>query len=232
VIDENCTNPLAPTAPRHRVWTSWTPPVTPPSGDIVKYLLYARIPAQELNSVQIPASPATQVAETTDGTTTSLVDPNEYPAGLKVIHFVKAVLGGGQTDKSNEVMTTQFNDPPIANTDPTNNSSYVAIGTTPLVVPSTGNPTLLANDLDPDSPNRTLVGRIVIVSQPAHGALTNPTGNVTASGGFTYTATQTSPRYYGPDSFTYKVLGGEWAPGVPFSPDSAPGTVNIDIQKK
>jgi hypothetical protein len=93
-------------------------------------------------------------------------------------------------------------------------------------------PTLLANDTDADSPGRTLVGRIVIVSQPTHGVLTNPAGGVTASGGFTYTATRTTPQFYGSDSFTYKLLGGEWAPGVPFSPDSAPGTVNIDIRKK
>jgi hypothetical protein len=207
--------------------------VTPPSGDIVGYRLYARIPAQTLNGVPIAARPATQVNATANGTTTSLIDPTEYPAGLVVIHFVKALLAGGLTDKSNEVATTQFNDPPVANTDPTTNSRYVAIATTPLVVPGAANlPRLLANDTDADSPGRTLVGRIVILTQPAHGVLTDPANSITASGGFTYTATRTMPQYYGTDEFTYKVLAGEWAPGVPFSPDSDPGTARIDIRKK
>ena len=135
------------------------------------------------------------MADTFNGTTTSVVDTHEYPRGLVVIYFVKALLkGGGLTDKSNEVQITHFNDPPIANTDPTNNSRYAAIGTTPLVVPGTGRPKLLANDTDADSPDRTLAGRIVIVSQPTHGGLTNPPGDIIANGGFTYTATPTSPQ--------------------------------------
>ena len=87
-------------------------------------------------------------------------------------------------------------------------------------------PTLLANDTDTDSPLRTLVGRIVILTPPTKGTLTN----VTASGGFTYTANPGNANT-GADSFTYKVIGGLWAPGVPFSPDSAPATVNITIRR-
>ena len=52
------------------------------SGTIGRYACIARIPAQVLNGVQIPASAATEVAATTDATTTTLVDPNEYPHDL------------------------------------------------------------------------------------------------------------------------------------------------------
>jgi hypothetical protein len=192
----------------------------------VKYHLYRRFKAQVLNNVQIPASPATEVNATLDGTTLGVIDNTEYPHGLVVTYFVKAELGGGGlSDKSVEVEITAINDPPVANTDPSANSRYETVRTTPLVVPGPTNwPTLIANDTDADSPDRTLVGRIVILTQPTKGALTN----VTPSGGFTYTAV---PNRTGFDSFTYKLRGGEWAPNVPFSPDSDPGTANINIKK-
>ena len=79
------------------------------------------------------------------------------------------------------------------------------------------------NDTDTDSPLRPLAGRIVILTQPTKGTLTNPLNGVTASGGFTYTATRATPQYTGEDSFTYKVIGRCVGSGVPFSPDSGLG---------
>jgi VCBS repeat-containing protein len=78
-----------------------------------------------------------------------------------------------------------INPVPIANPD-----AYSVAEDGSLIVPAAG---VLANDTDA-KPNTTLTA--VVVSQPAHGALT-----LSQSGGFTYTPTAL---YRGPDSFTYQ----------------------------
>jgi VCBS repeat-containing protein len=88
------------------------------------------------------------------------------------------------------INVTCVNDAPVAQDD-----HYTTDEDTPLLVPAPG---ILGNDYDVDG-NELLTS--VLVSGPAHGTLTlNPDGS------FTYTP---NPKFYGTDTFTYRVFDGE-----------------------
>ena len=159
-----------------------------------------------LNGVRSRRAPPPRWLQTANASTTSLIDPNEYPKGLRVIYFVKTLLkGGGLTDKSNEVRSHALQR--SAGRDHRSHKRQIC-GDRHHLARGARHRRLLANDSDSDSPLEG--GRIVVLTLPTHGALTNPLNGVNTTGGFTYTATQTTPQYYGTDSFTYKLVSGRW----------------------
>lgn len=93
------------------------------------------------------------------------------------------------------ITITPVNDAPVANNDPSNDTSYEATEDGALTVDDGGND-VLANDTDADGDELSAAK----VSNPSHGTVT-----LNSDGSFTYTP---SGQYNGTDSFTYRANDG------------------------
>jgi VCBS repeat-containing protein len=140
-------------------------------------------------SVSIVSGPANGRATVNpDGTIT--YTPNPDFCGTDSFTYKACDPSGACDTATVTIHVTCVNDAPVARDD-----SYTTNEDTPLLVPAPG---ILGNDYDVDG-NELLTS--VLVSGPAHGTLTlNPNGS------FTYTP---NPKFYGTDTFTYRVFDGE-----------------------
>jgi VCBS repeat-containing protein len=140
-------------------------------------------------SVSIVSGPANGRATVNpDGTIT--YTPNPDFCGTDSFTYKACDPSGACDTATVTIHVTCVNDAPVAQDD-----TYTTNEDTPLLVPAPG---VLGNDYDVDG-NELLTS--VLVSGPAHGTLTlNPDGS------FTYTP---NPKFYGTDTFTYRVFDGE-----------------------
>jgi len=139
-------------------------------------------------SVSIVSGPANGRATVNpDGTIT--YTPNPDFCGTDSFTYQACDPAGACDTATVTIHVTCVNDAPVAQDD-----TYTTNEDTPLVVAKPG---VLGNDYDVDGDPLTAV----LVSGPAHGTLTlNPDGS------FTYTP---NPKFYGTDTFTYRVFDGE-----------------------
>ncbi|MBC7221389.1 tandem-95 repeat protein [Candidatus Bipolaricaulota bacterium] len=124
-----------------------------------------------------------------DGTIT--YTPNPDFCGTDSFTYKACDPAGACDTATVTIHVTCVNDAPVAQDD-----SYTTNEDTPLVVAKPG---ILGNDYDVDGDPLTAV--LVLVSGPAHGALT-----LNSDGSFTYTP---NPNFYGTDTFTYRAFDGE-----------------------
>ncbi len=147
-----------------------------------------------------------------DGTTTTLIDPEELPDGKRFIYWVRASVDEELGSLSNFAFVTAVNSPPVATSD----QGFTLREDTYATFPS-----VLGNDTDEDSAPSSL--RAVLVAGTQHGSLV-----FNADGTFTYTP---EPDFFGTDTFTYRANNGVWSvdSSVPMSPDSNVATVTIVV---
>jgi WD40 repeat protein len=171
----------------------------------VRYTVY-RITGRTIT----PASELVRVGET-EGTITTLIDPEELPNGVPFIYFVKATFTEDTVSgPSNFVTIMALDDPPVGNADAFTTTEDAAVA---------GN--VLRNDTDIDTIAERL--RAVLVSAPSFGTVVlNPDGS------FVYTP---MADYYGTDTFTYVANDGIWSRDdrIALSPNSNVTPVVITI---
>ena len=231
-----------PLLPLHRTFLTW---VNPPGNPTATHFFRWRdVSGQmafvasngEITNITLVSCPSGASSELR-----CAVDNDELPNGQTFFYMLKVDFGnGGKSGGSVPQGIVAVNNAPDANValvaDP-----YTMLWKTTLTVPSTGNPLVLANDTDVDSPNSSLKALLVAgsLSPSTSGALrcgTTASPSLCANGAFNFTP---AGSFFGTVTFRYKANDGTWTDfigsvqqSVPMSPDSGDVTVTIQVNKK
>jgi len=196
--------------PNHRTSATWKVPVIG-SDKVTVYTGY-RSTGNKFS--------ATANVSVGTSSTTSLVDPEELPNGVRFTYSVTATFNTGTVSDysaSRNTTITAVNDAPVVVA-----HNYAMLWNSTLnVAAATG---VLAGATDDDSPLTSV--KAVLNTQALHG-----TATVNPDGSFTY---KPAKNFVGTDTFTFKANDGVW-PGdgtTALSPDSNVATVTIVVTKK
>jgi hypothetical protein len=225
--------------PLHRHLLNWEPPnVGTPDG-------YAAFrvwddPTDGPSNAPTPGQTRTDVGTTTGATSTTLTDLEELPDGQRFIYWVRGSTSGQLGSPSNFAIVTAQNTAPVAVNDAVNGQGQ-PIYSLPEDSPDTLFASVLDNDTDEDSPDKSTWG-VVLVDSTDHGTLVlHPDGT------FHY---MPEPDFFGTDTFTYKANNGTFCPQysaddpeteedestscavsqIPMSLDSAEAVVTIEVR--
>jgi uncharacterized repeat protein (TIGR01451 family) len=171
----------------------------------------ADVPAQTLTAVQLsaplPPAPAGLTADSgPDHAASFTLNPNGSFTYTPVANwsgtdrFTYHVYDGhfySQTSATVTLTVTAVNDPPVAVDD----GPYVTDVNVPLTISPPGDPSLLTNDSDIDSPPPLTAVQLPSDSGPSHASAFT----LNANGTFSYSPVTD---YVGPDSFTYHAFDG------------------------
>jgi VCBS repeat-containing protein len=201
----------------HQVRLDWEPPTIGTPDGYAAFRVWDD-PSDGLNDMPTAGQVPDPVDTTTGVASTTAFDDAELPNGQRFIYWVRGSTGGTLGSPSNFAIVTAVNAAPVANHDA--GAAY----SLPEDSPGATFPSVLANDDDEDSPDKS-AWAVALVNAPQHGALT-----LNADGTFTYTP---APDFFGTDTFSYQVNNGTWTQGgssVPMSANSNTATVTIDVR--
>ena len=231
--DPDCSDADPFTPAFHRIGGTFNAPPFGPSTGYEYEVQRKRASASDATFVTIQ----TDVVLDTVKNKLTFIDNTELANAVDYAYRVRGLATDGNTGWSQTEVKTAVNDAPVAVADGT----YQVNNKSTLTVPSQGNPGLLVNDTDHDSPSAYIGRRAVLVNGPAPGTGTltcgtsGPSPAICADGSFRYVPPK-GGSYVGLVTFTYKADDGDsndgHSPQIPLSGYSNTVTVTINVFKK